>query len=473
MSTATERLEAFRPLSLTVPAIAGVGFSVGLLGWAVDRTAYETWAGVVVGIVLVVGTLPLVVWLAHREENERVARLLPWAFVLKMVAALARFAVTFGVYDGVADANTYHTAAETLAPMYRHGDFSADVGRLVGTGFIKVVTGVVYAGTGVTRLGAFLVFSWMGFWGLYLFYRAFCVACPEGDRWRYALMVLLLPSMLFWPSSIGKEAWMTLTLGLAAYGAALVLTRRPIGYLPLVTGLAGTMAVRPHVSAILMASLLVAYVLRRPPAGGTLLGPAAKLAGVLVLGIGLMVAVGRTQDLFGGQDRFNAEAVSEVLERARRQTAEGGSAFTGSYRSTDLSPSKLPYSIVSVIFRPFPWEARNPLAVLASLEGSVLLVLFVAGRRRVVGAVRSVLRTPYVLLCLVYSLLFVYGFSAFANFGVLTRQRVQLFPFLLVLLALPPYSRKEEGWRGLLVVNGEKPAAADPSVLERVATARR
>ncbi|MGH9281567.1 MAG: hypothetical protein ACRD0S_01385, partial [Acidimicrobiales bacterium] len=167
------------------------------------------------------------------------------------------------------------------------------------------------------------------------------------------------------------------------------------------------------------------------------------------LAVALLLVVGQTKELFGVQDRFDAEAVTRVLERARNQTSEGGSAFetTG---NTNLSPSRFPSALVSVVFRPFPWEATNALAFVASLEGTLLLVLLVAGRRRLVGAVRSVLRTPYVVLCLCYSVLFVYGFSSFANFGVLTRQRVQLFPFLLVLLALPPFSRKEEGWRSLL-----------------------
>lgn len=445
----TKGMRAFRANGLTLSAIAAVGAFVGLLGWAVEHTSYDTWGGVLVATVLVLASLPLVIWLARKEDDPRVARLLPWALLLKLGAALARLAVAFGVYDGVADASTYHTAGEMLAPMYRRGDFSGDVGSFIGTGFLKALTGVVYTVTGSTRLGGFVVFSWMGFWGLYLFYKAFCLACPEGDRWRYALLVFLLPSLLFWPSSIGKEAWMTLTLGLAAYGAARILTRSRGGFLTLILGLAGTVVVRPHVSAILMVSLVAAYLLRRPPAGPSLLNPVAKLVGVLVLGLALVLVVGQTKQLFGVKDSFDAEAVSKVLERAQGQTSEGGSSFN-TKGSTDLSPSRFPSALVSVVFRPFPWEARNPLAFLASFEGSLLLGLFVASRRRVVGAIRSVLRTPYVVLCLCYSVLFVYGFSSFANFGVLTRQRVQVFPFLLVLLALPPFYRKDEGWRGLL-----------------------
>ncbi len=41
------------------------------------------------------------------------------------------------------------------------------------------------------------------------------------------------------------------------------------------------------------------------------------------------------------------------------------------------------------------------------------------------------------MLCLIYTLVFVYAFSTFANFGILTRERVMVLPFVLVLFALP------------------------------------
>lgn len=257
---------------------------------------------------------------------------------------------------------------------------------------------------------------------------------------------------------------MTLMLGLAAYGAARILARKRAGFALLGIGLAGIVVVRPHVSAILMVSLVIAYLLRRPPAGASLLSPLAKIGGIVVLLLALVVVVGETKELFGVKDRFNAQAVSQVLDRARSQTSNARSVYGGA--STDLSPTRFPSALVSVLIRPYPWESGNVLALGASLEGMVILGLLVTSWRRVVGAVRSVLRTPYVVLCLCYSVLFVYGFSSFANFGVLTRQRVQVFPFLLVLLALPPFYRREHGWRGLLELDAPpEPAAEEPAMV--------
>jgi hypothetical protein len=46
-------------------------------------------------------------------------------------------------------------------------------------------------------------------------------------------------------------------------------------------------------------------------------------------------------------------------------------------------------------------------------------------------------QNPYVTYAFVYSAVFVLAFSNFSNFGILARQRVQLLPLFLVLLAMP------------------------------------
>ena len=44
---------------------------------------------------------------------------------------------------------------------------------------------------------------------------------------------------------------------------------------------------------------------------------------------------------------------------------------------------------------------------------------------------------PYVMMCLVYSIGFIYAFAALGNLGLIYRERVMLLPFLMVLFAIP------------------------------------
>jgi hypothetical protein len=76
--------------------------------------------------------------------------------------------------------------------------------------------------------------------------------------------------------------------------------------------------------------------------------------------------------------------------------------------------------------------------LLAAIEGTALLVFCLIRYRWGWAAVRSLRRQPYVVFCLVYTILFIAGFSSFANFGLLARERVQLYPLFLVLFSIPP-----------------------------------
>jgi len=157
---------------------------------------------------------------AARRDGPVIGRIvLVAAGVRVLVAPLFRYWMAFSLYGGFSDSADYHQAGVVLAPLFRHGIYR-DLGHISGTRFLEILTGQVYAFIGPTLLGGFMVFSWFSFIGCYLFYRAFRTAYPDGDGRRYALLVFFFPTMLFWPSSIGKEAFMILALGAAALGAA-------------------------------------------------------------------------------------------------------------------------------------------------------------------------------------------------------------------------------------------------------------
>ncbi|MBW3573507.1 MAG: hypothetical protein KY450_01405 [Actinobacteria bacterium] len=407
-------------------------FYAAIVAWLV-QLPYDIAGGVLVAHLLALVTVPMLLWL-ERDGHRALRRLVVVGLGAKLVGTLARYAVLLSVY-GEGDALEYDRIGTQLAGSFAKGDFSVDLGqRVIGTGFIEILTGLVYTVTGPTRLGGFLVYSWFGFWGLYLFFRAFRLACPDGLHRRYGLLLFFLPSMLFWPSSIGKDAWMTLMLGTFAYGAAALLTRRPSGVLWVVVGTAGSAMVRPHVTVIAVAALMLAYLLvgsGRP----SYARPLSKVAGLAVLAVVFFLAFGAVENYL----RLDEEtSVDDVFDRTTERTSKGGSEFEA---PGARSPAELPVAIFSVLFRPLPFEAANPLALFASLEGTFLLVLFIRHWRYLRNLVPR-RRLPYLTLVASYSLMFAVAFSNVANFGILARQRTQLFPFVLVLLAVPLPRRK-------------------------------
>jgi hypothetical protein len=276
------------------------------------------------------------------------------------------------------------------------------------------------------------VFATASFWGLYLALRAFQIALPSGDVKRYAMLIFFLPSMLFWSSSIGKEAWMTLALGLTAYGAARAFTHQPRAYLPLLLGLVAALMVRPHIAVLAVAALFAGYVVRPRRGRGLLGGRVGKIIGIAVLATVGVIAAQQMQDAL---HLNSSSSFNDALDMAQERTDEGGSSFQA---ARIRSPADVPLAAVTVLFRPFPFEADSAQALVSALEGVALMGLFVVSGRRLVHAPRLALRNPYIAFASVYSMIFVFAFSTFGNFGIITRQRVQLFPFVLVLLCLGP-----------------------------------
>ena len=58
------------------------------------------------------------------------------------------------------------------------------------------------------------------------------------------------------------------------------------------------------------------------------MAPVGKLVVIVVMGVGLVLAVGQLEDFFG-VDEFNQEAVQTTLAEVQRQTGQGGSQFVG------------------------------------------------------------------------------------------------------------------------------------------------
>ncbi|GAA3047267.1 hypothetical protein GCM10020229_68330 [Kitasatospora albolonga] len=411
------------------------------------HTSYDTWGALLVLPALMAIGTPILARVAANNPQPRVFRLLMLAMALKLLCAFPRYLMAFVLYGGAADAKMYHQKGSELAYFLDTADFSAgihyDLGmKVAGTGFIIIVTGVVYAITGPSLVGGFLVFSWLGFWGLLLFWRALQIAFPEADTRRYAKLVFFLPSLLFWPSSIGKDAWMMFCLGLTTYGVAKLLSRQFGAFVFIGLGSLGTAMVRPHVTVLAGAGLTVAYVLRKRPKEVSALGPLRMVVTVAVLGAMVMLMLQQVNTFFGTSGQGGGDAVNQVLSETSRRTSQGNSMINApapedAAPAFSLNPAGLPMAVVSVLFRPFPFEASNIQSLFQSVECFALLVMFIRGWPRMRQLPRLFLKRSYIAYALVYTLLFCWAFSTINNLGILSRERVQVLPLVLVLLAVP------------------------------------
>jgi hypothetical protein len=409
--------------------------------------------------ILLAASWPAIKRQARRERDPSLARLLMIALVLKLLGSMVRFGVAVFLYGGNADAIGYHQDGMAIAARFRAGEFQTGLPSLSSSDFIRFLTGLLYTVTGPSIYAGFLFYAWLAFWGTFCIYRAFTIAVPDGRKRSYARLLFFMPSLLYWPSSIGKEAWMVFALGLAAFGTARLLTGRPWrGLVVAGIGLWFAMLVRPHVAGMAAIGLVAAYLFARPPRRLGALGPVMKLVALVPLLLLAVLLLGHIESYLVDKGIDPQEGVNSVLNESARRTGQGGSSFTA--QPASASPLKLPSATVTILYRPFLFEAHNAQAAVTALESLVLLCLTIARRRAIWRAVRHLRRWPYVVFVLIYSALFIVAFSSIANFGILARERVQLLPFFLVLLAVPPVRRPQPG-QDIPAVSHDRRADAD------------
>ncbi len=430
--------------------LAGAVAYLIVLGWSMTNLSYDIW-----GFFVALPVLALLGMFGVRRmfpgDSSAILTVMYVGLAAKFAGAGARYFIAFDVYGGNSDSERYHQYAKDAAAAVWRGDasvFSVLPGG-VGTRFIERFTSFVYTLAGSSKLAAFAIFAWLAFWGAAFLVKAACVAVPGLTRRRYALLCVLAPSVVYWPSSIGKEALMMFTLGVSAYGIALLLARsgfvRPI--LITAIGLTGAAFVRPHMAGLWLAGCVPALVVtlfRRgdsaPERRSGRRGEKLALILVIVVAAIALVSVGTATVRYlnpGGDETVaTGDRISDILAETSRRTSDG----TSTYPPPAVNgPADWPFASIRTLLRPLPTEARGAGQLLSALELLVFGVICIACWKRVINVPRLLIRNPYVTFAATSLFFGGLAFATFANLGILTRQKSLLFPLMMLLPCLPEF----------------------------------
>jgi hypothetical protein len=242
--------------------VAFVGLYVAALFYLMDESTYDMWGAVIVGPILFLVSLPAFVRQAKREKQPRIFWFLVVALAVKMLFSLFRYHHAFNIV-GKADAVAYDRIGSEIALRFLDGTIDPQLNTLLDTNFIRFFTGLIYT---VIRPSVRA--------GLHL--RVAGLLGPTSstgvrpghsptEPTELRAVAVLPASILFWPSSIGKESWMMLA-GIAAFGAAKASGRVLPGVLVSGIGI-GPPRSRPAPTAVMGLGLVVGDppAAERPP----------------------------------------------------------------------------------------------------------------------------------------------------------------------------------------------------------------
>jgi hypothetical protein len=289
-----------------------------------------------------------------------------------------------------------------------------------------------------------LLFATLSFTGMWAMYVTFVKIRPQLYK-QFAWTVFFIPSVFFWGSGLMKDSLCIGALGLVFYGFYKGAIQKRSLLSSTIIGLLGA-----YMLYVTKVYILLSFL---PPAMLWVFNENSQriqsqllrmLAKPVLLGLGVAAGAFAATSLTAGDARFDVDKIGErskitadyLYETSVKQ--EGSAYHLGELDGTIGGMVKLaPQAIVVSLFRPFLWEARNPVMLLSAIEATFFLLFTLRIMFRV-GPLQMLLligRTPVVLLCIVFSLVFAasVGVST-SNFGTLVRYKIPLIPFYVAAL---------------------------------------
>jgi hypothetical protein len=289
------------------------------------------------------------------------------------------------------------------------------------TGFTVRLTGLLLRLLGPTINGAFITYAVFGYIGIIAIAASFARAYPKIPLERYLVWVILFPSLWYWPAALGKDALMLGGIGLAVLG--FTGKRGRPGWVPLALGMALVFAVRPQVAVVVAFSMVLAYWM-----GSDTRWTAAKFLQGGVLAIGGLVLLNLASGALGLQ-LFSPDEVEAYLDTRSSASGYGGSVVQGGVIS----------GTINVLFRPFPWDVRGIASAIAAVEVMSLWGLAIWNRANISAFFRANRKTRFLWFGITFISMYVLLTGmALGNLGLIARQRVLIYPFLLMFFAGRP-----------------------------------
>lgn len=329
--------------------------------------------------------------------------------VMLLYAWHSLFCLAYAIYavQNGADALVYYLKAQ-------QGEFMAPF----GTGAVVNIATLFVTGLDLSFLGACLLFNIFGAIGLIAFDACLQTATANKTKLlrRFATLIVLLPSISFWSSALGKDALAFMAAALTLY-AALNMSRRVI---LLAVSIFVMALVRPHIAGIMVIALAGSLVLqRRLPLGQRLfLGAAALAATAAMVPFALTYA--------GLGDASGADDIMNYVEQRQSLNTQGGS-------SVDIASMSLPLQLFSYLFRPMPYEAGSIFGLAASMDNVILVFLAVAGGTQIIRRRRYKLEGNRAFMWFYCLLTWLILAITTANLGIAVRQKWMFAPILIYL----------------------------------------
>lgn len=268
-------------------------------------------------------------------------------------AVIVLHALTSVLYFGYAQSNDSDTKLYYY-DIYGFYDEKISFGTL----FLVHMLQWLKSKIGGTFLDYFLLFQAIGVWGIVLLIRTLEELTLVLKRpWSPLMAILAMtPGMFFWTSAIGKDAPLFFGCSLAIW-SAMALARRWVWF---GFAVAVMLLFRPHVALVAVLSLSLALIAGR---GVSL---TVRIMMIATSGIAAFALVGTVLDSL----RIDLSSVGSVASYVEDRTSVAANAAGTSGTLVSLP---FPVKVLSLLYRPFFFDAGGIFGLVASIQNVFML----------------------------------------------------------------------------------------------------
>lgn len=361
-------------------------------------------------VILVSYIFVFIVSAKHRKDTKMISVLFIWHILFSLVY----YSYTL---INASDAEKYYLVSLTDNLIF-----------YPGSPFVYYLTSIFSKGLNASYLNATLFYNIFGTLGLVLLYKSIRQYL-KNLSWYWS-GVVFIPSMSFWSAGLGKDAISFLATCLFLYA----ITDKKSSYILIFISFFLMFMVRPHIAAIMLVSYIVYFIIQAR------LHLIFKIIALPIIGLGLFLSIGFVQQYIGLEEA-SLNSVTDYIDGRQELNLGRGS-------SVDIASMSYPMQIFTYVFRPLPFEAHNAVALITSLENTILLFLFLYilvkskfNFRPFIQGKNLWLFTYALLTCSILAM-------TTANLGIATRQKWMFMPVLLYLLIYVYHDYKSNKSKG-------------------------
>ena len=285
-----------------------------------------------------------------------------------------------------------------------------------------------------------LLVAYASFVGLWKLYEVFVDQLPELKR-QFAVAIFFIPSVFFWGSGLLKDTYTLSALGFLTffvYKYLIKKERRAAYFLGLIAASLLLILVKPYIFfAILPGSLVWVFFnrinkIKNPIVKAMILPVMLTVLASIILG-----AMQFLGDYLGEYSLDNVldKAVKTQQDLIRGEQYGNNNYNIGKFDATFSGiASKIPVALNMALFRPYIWDARNPVMILSGLENLFMLgfSIYILLKVRISTLLASLFSHPLLVFSFLFAMFFAFSVGlTTANYGALVRLKIPCVPFYL------------------------------------------